>query len=75
MYSEYINKKALQGFGNFILGGQVIGILRYAGKEETVLQGKIDRLIDIDTCYGMEKTKVMIFPRQSSLLKIMIDQS
>jgi hypothetical protein len=33
-------------------------------KEETVLQGMIDKLIDIGRCYGMEmnveKTKVMI---------------
>jgi len=26
MYSQYITKEALQGFGNFILGGHVIGI-------------------------------------------------
>ena len=33
-------------------------------KEQTVLQGMIDKLIDIGRCYGMklnvEKTKVMI---------------
>jgi hypothetical protein len=47
-------------------------------KEETVLQGMIDRLIEIRRCYGMEinveKTKVMRISTQPSLIKIMIDQ-
>jgi hypothetical protein len=37
-------------------------------KEETVLQGMIDRLIELGRCYGMEmnveKTKVMRISRQ-----------
>jgi hypothetical protein len=37
-------------------------------KEETVLQGMIDRIIEIGRCYGMEmnveKTKVMRISRQ-----------
>jgi hypothetical protein len=47
-------------------------------KEKAVLQGMIDRLMNIDTCYGMEtnvdNTKVMRFPRHTSQIKIMIDQ-
>ena len=45
---------------------------------ETVLQGMIDKLIEIGSCYGMEmnveKTKVMRISRQPSPLTIMIDQ-
>jgi len=47
-------------------------------KEETVLQGMIDKLIDIGSCYGMEmnveKTKVMRISRQPSPVTIIIDQ-
>jgi len=48
-------------------------------KEETVLQGMIDKLIEIGSCYGMEmnveKTKVMRISRQPSQVTIMIDQN
>jgi len=47
-------------------------------REETVLQGIIDRLIEVGRCYGMEmnagKTKVMRISRQPSPVQIMIDQ-
>ena len=47
-------------------------------KEETVLQGMVDKLIEIGSCYGMEmsveKTKVMRISRQPSAVTIMIDQ-
>jgi hypothetical protein len=47
-------------------------------KEETVLQGMIDKLIVIGRCYGMEmnveKTKVMRISRQPSPVTIMIYQ-
>ena len=47
-------------------------------KEETVLQGMIDKLTEIGRCYGMEmnveKTKVMRISRQTSPVTIMIDQ-
>ena len=47
-------------------------------KEETVLQGMIDKLIETGRCYGMEtnveKTKVMRIPRQPSPVTISIDQ-
>jgi len=39
-------------------------------KGETVLRGKIDRLIDIGTCNGMEK----FWTREPSLLQIMKDK-
>jgi len=50
-------------------------------KEETVLQGMIDKLIEIGRCYGMEmnveKTNVMRISRQPSPspVTIMIDQN
>jgi hypothetical protein len=48
-------------------------------KDETVLRGMIDKLIEIGRCYGMElnveKTKVMGISRQPSPLTIMIDQT
>jgi hypothetical protein len=66
--SEYLTKEALEGFGDFKIG-QVIRNVKYAddlvllAKEETVLQGMVDRLIEIGRRYGMEmnveKTKVM----------------
>jgi hypothetical protein len=48
-------------------------------KEETVLQGMIDKLIEIGRCnvteMNMEKTKVMRISRQPSPVTIMIDQN
>jgi hypothetical protein len=45
LYSEYLTKEALERFGDFKIGGQVIRTVKYAddlvllAKEETVLQG------------------------------------
>jgi hypothetical protein len=48
-------------------------------KEETLLQGMIDRLIETGRCCGMEmnvgKTKVMRISRQPSPVKSRIDQT
>ena len=84
LYSECLTKEALDGLGDFNIGGQIIQTVKYAddlvlmAKEETVLQGMIDKLIDIGSCYGMEmnveKTKVMRISRQPSQITIMIDQ-
>ena len=59
----------MDGLGDFNIGGQIIQTMKYAddlvlmAKEETVLQGMIDKLTEIGRCYGMEmnveKTKVM----------------
>jgi hypothetical protein len=47
-------------------------------KEQTVLQGMTDKLIEIGRCYGMEmnveKTKVMRISRQPTPVTIKIDQ-
>jgi hypothetical protein len=60
LYSKYFTKEALEGFGNFKIGGQVICIVKYAddlvllAREEKALQGMVDRLIEIRRRYGME---------------------
>jgi len=60
LYSEYITKEALDGLGDFNIGGQIIQTVKYADelvlmtKEETVLQGMIDKLIEAGRCHGME---------------------
>jgi hypothetical protein len=83
LYSEYLTKEAFEGFGNFRIGGQVIRTVKYAdglvllAKEEMVLQGMIDRLIEIGRHYGTEilkKTNVMRISRQPYPIEIMIDQ-
>ena len=51
LYSECLPKEALDGRGDFNIRGQIIQIVKYAddlvlmAKEETVLQGMIDKLI------------------------------
>ena len=60
LYIEWLTKEALDGLGDFNNGGQIIQTVKYAdelvlmAKEETVLQGMIDKLIEIGRCYGME---------------------
>ena len=76
--------EALDGLGDFKIGEQIIQIVKYANdlvlmaKEETVLHGMIDKLIEIRKCCGMEmnveKTKAMGISRQPSPVTIMIDQ-
>ena len=60
LYSECLAKEALDGLGDFNIGGQIIQTVKYAddlvlmAKEETVLQGMIDKLIETGRSYGME---------------------
>ena len=68
----------------YIILYYIIQTVKYAddlvlmAKEEMVLQGIIDKLIEIGSCCGMEmnveKTKVMRISRQPSPVTIMIDQ-
>jgi hypothetical protein len=84
LYNECLTKEALEGFGDFKIGWQIIHIVKYAydfvllAKEEKVLQDIIDKLIEIGRCYGMEmnveKTKVMRISRQPFPVKIMVNQ-
>jgi hypothetical protein len=60
LYNECLTRDALEGFGDFKIGGQIIRTVKYAddlvllAKEEKVLQGMIDKPIEIGRCYGME---------------------
>ena len=84
LYSECLSKEALVGLGDFNIGGQIIQTVKYPdqivlmAKEETVLQGMIDKLIETGRYYGMEmnveKTKVMRISRQPSPVTVTIDQ-
>ena len=84
LYSECLNKEALDGLGDFNIGGQITETVKYADelvlkvKEETVLQGMSDKLIVTGRYLGMEmnveKTKVMGISRQPSPVTITIGQ-
>ena len=58
LYSECLTKEALEGFGDFKIGGQNIHTVKCAddlvllAKEGKVLQERIDRLIELED--GME---------------------
>jgi hypothetical protein len=60
LYSECLTKEALEGFGDFKIGGQISHTVKYAdvlvlvAREEKALQGMIDKLMEIGRCYGME---------------------
>jgi hypothetical protein len=47
LYNEYLTKEALEGFGDFKIGGEVIHAVKYAddfvslAKKEMVLQGML----------------------------------
>jgi len=59
LVSEYLINVALEEFGDFTVGGQVILTVECADdlalltKEEKVIQDMINRLIDVGRCYGM----------------------
>ena len=84
LYSECLTKEALDGLGDFNIGGRIIQTVKYAddlvlmAKEEMVRQGMIDKLIETGRYYGMEmnveKTKVMRIWRQPSPVTITIDK-
>jgi hypothetical protein len=83
LYSECLTKEALERFGNFKIGGQIINTVKYADdlvllvKEQMVLQDMIDKLIEIGRSYGIEmnvsEAKVMIISRQPLPVKLIID--
>ena len=64
LYSEYLAKEALDGLGDFNIGGKIIQTVKYAddlvlmAKEETVLQGMIDKLTEIGRCNENFKTTI-----------------
>jgi hypothetical protein len=60
LYSECLTKAALEGFGDFKIGRQIILTVKYAdelvlvAKEETVLQDMTDKLNETGRRYGMK---------------------
>ena len=84
LYRECLTKEALEVFGGFKIGGQIIHTVKYAdclvllAKEEKVLQDMSDKLIEIGGCYRMEINvggkKVMRISRQPFPVKIMIER-
>jgi hypothetical protein len=59
LYIEYLSKGALEYLGDFRIGGQVIGPVKYANdgllaKHETIIQGMTGGLIEFGGCYEME---------------------
>ena len=85
LYRECLTKEALDGLRDFKVGGQIIETVKYAdvlvlmAKEETVLQGMIEKLIETGRYYGMEinveKTKLMRISRKKSPITITIDKN
>jgi hypothetical protein len=83
-YSKDLTNKALEGFGDLKIGGQVILNVKYANdfvlmaKEETVMVCTTDTMNEIGRCYGREKdvkkTKVMGILRQPSQVSVITDQ-
>ena len=59
LIQRILTKEALEGLGDFKIGGQIIHTVKYAddlmllAKEKKVLQDMIDKLIEIGRCYGM----------------------
>ena len=58
-YSKCLTKEALDRIGDFNFGGQIIQTVKFAdelvliAKEGTVLQGMIEKLIEIGSSYDM----------------------
>jgi hypothetical protein len=84
LYSECLIKEALEGFGDIKISEKIIQTVKYADelvlikKKKKVVQDVIDKIIEIGRFYGMEmnveKTNIMKISRQTSPVKIMIDQ-
>jgi len=53
LFGQYVTKKALEGYGDFKVGGQIIHTVKYAdklvllGKEEMVLYSMTVRPVEI----------------------------
>jgi hypothetical protein len=85
LQSEYLTTEDREGFSDFKIGGQTVCIVKYTdnlvllAKEEMLLQGTIENVIDVRRFSGLEmnlgmKTVVMRISRQPSIIRIMTDQ-
>ena len=85
LYTEYLTNEAFEWFTDFIIEGPVISIVKYVvallllAKEETFLQGMIEKRTETRRCCGIEmnvkKIKVMRISRQPPTVQSMRDQS
>jgi hypothetical protein len=82
LYSEYLTKEAVEGFGGFKIG-HVIRTVKYVddlvlAKEEMGLQGMSGRILETVSRVGMEmnveETKVIRISRHPPPVQIVIDQ-
>jgi hypothetical protein len=83
LYSKYLTEEAVEGYGEFKIGGHAIHTVRYADdlmqlvKNEMMLLGVIDRLLEMGRCCGMEmnveKIMVMRISKQPAPIHIMTD--
>jgi hypothetical protein len=59
-YSKYLAKAAIEGFGDFQIGGQIICTMKYTAelvllaRGKMVAKGMIENLIEIGRCYGIK---------------------
>ena len=60
LHNEYLIRDAIEGFGDFKVGGHVILNVKYADdlvlltREGSALQSMIGRITEIGRCYGRE---------------------
>ena len=69
LYAQWLSKEALEGFGDFKIGGQIIHTVKYA--DDLVLPAKEVKVLQD---MNVEKPKVMRISRQPFPVKIMMDQ-
>ena len=75
-------KEALDGVGDFMIGGRVINTIKYAddlvllAKNEETLQAMMDRMVETGKSYGMDinidKSKVMRISKRDKPLRIVV---
>ena len=82
LYGEWLAKEALDGVGDFMIGGRVINTIKYAddlvllAKNEETLQAMMDRMVETGKSYGMDinidKSKVMRISKRDKPLRIVM---
>ncbi|MDR5124748.1 reverse transcriptase domain-containing protein, partial [Salmonella enterica subsp. enterica serovar Typhimurium] len=80
LYGEWLANEALEGVGDFMIGGRVINTIKYAddlvllAKNEETLQAMMDRMVETGKNYGMDinidKSKVMRISKRDKPLRI-----
>ena len=83
IYGEWLMNEALEGMGDFKVGGRIINNIKYAddvvlmAKDEKELQRMLDRLVETGNRYGMkinaDKSKVMMISINEEPLRCVIE--